>query len=111
MGVGGRVPWQTHAFAFSAPARKLPFKRQMTASTILPPLPQPMSRSRQPLRSMLRAWHRTSCFRVRASHPLPYLGGVGLAAFLWAMWTRQFDDLDRDAKRGLIKDWGDPPKP
>jgi cbb3-type cytochrome oxidase maturation protein len=39
------------------------------------------------------------------------LGGIGLAAFLWAMKTRQFDDPDGDANRILTKDWDDHPKP
>ena len=39
------------------------------------------------------------------------LGGIGLAAFLWAMKTRQFDDPEGDANRILTKDWDDHPKP
>lgn len=39
------------------------------------------------------------------------LGGVGLAAFVWAMKTRQFDDPKGDAERVLTKDWDDRPKP
>lgn len=39
------------------------------------------------------------------------LGGVGLAAFLWAMKTHQFDDPEGDANRILSKDWDDRPKP
>ena len=40
-----------------------------------------------------------------------FLGGVGLAAFFWAMKTRQFDDPEGDANRILTKDWDDHPKP
>ena len=39
------------------------------------------------------------------------LGDIGLAAFLWAMKTRQFDDPEGDANRILTKDWDDHPKP
>jgi cbb3-type cytochrome oxidase maturation protein len=39
------------------------------------------------------------------------LGGIGLAAFLWAMKTHQFDDPDGDASRILTKDWDDHPRP
>ncbi|MGL6208693.1 MAG: cbb3-type cytochrome oxidase assembly protein CcoS [Paracoccaceae bacterium] len=39
------------------------------------------------------------------------LGGVGLAAFVWAMKTRQFDDPQGDAHRILTKEWDDIPKP
>ena len=39
------------------------------------------------------------------------LGGVGLAAFFWAMRTRQFDDPEGDANRILTKEWDDHPKP
>ena len=39
------------------------------------------------------------------------LGGVGLAAFFWALRTRQFDDPDGDAARILTKDYDDKPKP
>lgn len=39
------------------------------------------------------------------------LGGVGLAAFFWAMRTRQFDDPQGDASRILTKEWDDRPKP
>ena len=39
------------------------------------------------------------------------LGGIGLAAFLWAMKTRQFDDPEGDANRILTKDWDDHPRP
>jgi cbb3-type cytochrome oxidase maturation protein len=39
------------------------------------------------------------------------LGGLGLAAFVWALKRRQFDDPDGDAERILRKDWDDRPKP
>ena len=39
------------------------------------------------------------------------LGALGLAAFFWAMRTKQFDDPDGDANRILIKDYDDRPKP
>ena len=39
------------------------------------------------------------------------LGGIGLAAFFWAMRTKQFDDPDGDAQRILTKDWDNRPKP
>jgi cbb3-type cytochrome oxidase maturation protein len=39
------------------------------------------------------------------------LGALGLAAFFWAMRTKQFDDPDGDANRILIKDYDDHPKP
>lgn len=39
------------------------------------------------------------------------LGGVGLAAFFWAMRTRQFDDPQGDASRILTNEWDDHPKP
>ena len=39
------------------------------------------------------------------------LGGVGLAAFFWAMRTRQFDDPQGDASRILTTEWDDHPKP
>ena len=39
------------------------------------------------------------------------LGGIGLAAFLWAMRTRQFDDPEGDANRILTKFWDYKPKP
>lgn len=40
-----------------------------------------------------------------------FLGGLGLAAFFWALRTRQFDDPDGDARRILTKDWDDEPRP
>jgi cbb3-type cytochrome oxidase maturation protein len=39
------------------------------------------------------------------------LGGIGLAAFFWAMRTKQFDDPEGDAHRILTKEWDDRPKP
>ncbi len=39
------------------------------------------------------------------------LGGIGLAAFFWALKTKQFDDPAGDANRILTKDWDDRPKP
>ena len=39
------------------------------------------------------------------------LGGAGLAAFFWALRTRQFDDPVGDANRILTKEWDDRPKP
>lgn len=39
------------------------------------------------------------------------LGALGLAAFFWAMRTKQFDDPEGDANRILIKDYDDRPKP
>jgi cbb3-type cytochrome oxidase maturation protein len=39
------------------------------------------------------------------------LGGIGLAAFIWAMKTRQFDDPAGDANRILVGQWDDAPKP
>jgi len=39
------------------------------------------------------------------------LGGLGLAAFFWAMRTKQFDDPDGDANRILTKEYDDRPKP
>ncbi len=38
------------------------------------------------------------------------LGSIGLAAFFWAMRTRQFDDPEGDANRILTKEWDDHPK-
>jgi cbb3-type cytochrome oxidase maturation protein len=39
------------------------------------------------------------------------LGGCGLAAFIWALKSKQFDDPSGDANRILMKDWDDHPKP
>ncbi len=38
------------------------------------------------------------------------LGGLGLAAFYWALKTRQFDDPEGDSHRILTDDWDDHPK-
>jgi len=38
------------------------------------------------------------------------LGGIGLAAFFWALKTRQFEDPDGDAQRILRTDYDDAPK-
>lgn len=39
------------------------------------------------------------------------LGGIGLAAFFWALRSKQFDDPQGDAARILKPDWEDLPKP
>lgn len=39
------------------------------------------------------------------------LGGIGLAAFLWALKSGQFDDLDGAAHRILFEDDDDQPPP
>ena len=39
------------------------------------------------------------------------LGAAGLAAFFWALRTRQFDDPEGDASRILTKEWDDRPRP
>ncbi len=39
-----------------------------------------------------------------------FLGGIGLAAFFWALKTRQFDDPQGDANRILTSDYDDKPK-
>lgn len=39
------------------------------------------------------------------------LGSLGLAAFVWALRGRQFEDPKGDAERILSKDWEDRPKP
>ena len=38
------------------------------------------------------------------------LGGLGLAAFFWALRARQFDDPDGDSQRILTDDFDDAPK-
>lgn len=38
-----------------------------------------------------------------------FLGGLGLAAFMWALRSNQFDDLDGAAERILFDDDEDPP--
>lgn len=40
-----------------------------------------------------------------------FLGGIGLAAFFWALKNRQYEDPQGDASRILTKDWDDRPKP
>ena len=37
------------------------------------------------------------------------LGALGLLAFVWAMRTRQFDDMQGDAHRILLKDYDEKP--
>jgi cbb3-type cytochrome oxidase maturation protein len=39
-----------------------------------------------------------------------FLGGLGLAAFLWAMKTHQFDDPQGDANRILTTEFDDRPR-
>ncbi|MCF3972289.1 cbb3-type cytochrome oxidase assembly protein CcoS [Paracoccus salsus] len=39
------------------------------------------------------------------------LGGVGLAAFIWALRSRQFEDPKGDAERILSDAWDDRPRP
>jgi len=38
------------------------------------------------------------------------LGGLGLAAFLWALKSGQFEDLDGAAERILFDDDDEPPR-
>lgn len=38
------------------------------------------------------------------------LGGLGLAAFFWALRNRQFEDPDGDSRRILNDDYDDRPK-
>lgn len=40
-----------------------------------------------------------------------FLGGLGVAAFFWALKSRQFDDPEGDSRRILSDDWDDHPKP
>jgi cbb3-type cytochrome oxidase maturation protein len=40
-----------------------------------------------------------------------FLGGVGLAGFVWTLRSRQYDDPKGDARRILNSDWDDRPKP
>lgn len=40
-----------------------------------------------------------------------FLGGIGLAAFFWALKRGQFDDPQGDANRILTTDYDDRPKP
>jgi cbb3-type cytochrome oxidase maturation protein len=39
------------------------------------------------------------------------MGGLGLAAFFWAMRRQQFADPQGDASRILCKDWDEHPMP
>lgn len=39
------------------------------------------------------------------------LGGLGLAAFVWSLMRRQYDDPKGDAERILSSEWDDQPKP
>ncbi|WBU65196.1 cbb3-type cytochrome oxidase assembly protein CcoS [Paracoccus aerodenitrificans] len=39
------------------------------------------------------------------------LGGIGLAAFLWSLRSRQYEDPKGDAQRILSSEWDDRPKP
>lgn len=39
------------------------------------------------------------------------LGGLGLAAFFWALKAQQFDDPAGDSQRILTDDYDDQPKP
>lgn len=39
------------------------------------------------------------------------LGGIGLAAFIWALRNRQYEDPKGDAARILNSDWDDRPRP
>lgn len=40
-----------------------------------------------------------------------FLGGIGLAAFFWALKSHQFEDPQGDANRILTSEWDDKPKP
>ena len=40
-----------------------------------------------------------------------FLGGLGLAAFLWSLKTRQYEDPEGDGQRILNSDWDNRPKP
>lgn len=39
------------------------------------------------------------------------LGGVGLAAFIYTLKSRQYDDPDGDSRRILDSSWDDKPRP
>ena len=39
-----------------------------------------------------------------------FLGGIGLAAFVWALRSRQFDDPEGDANRILTDKFDDAPR-
>lgn len=38
------------------------------------------------------------------------LGALGLGAFMWTVYARQYDDPAGDAERILLPDWDDHPK-
>ena len=40
-----------------------------------------------------------------------FLGGLGLAAFFWALRSRQYDDPEGDSQRILTGDWDEHPRP
>ncbi|WP_294926329.1 cbb3-type cytochrome oxidase assembly protein CcoS [uncultured Paracoccus sp.] len=40
-----------------------------------------------------------------------FLGGLGLAAFLWSLKRQQYDDPKGNAERILSSEWDDKPKP
>ncbi|MEO1291482.1 MAG: cbb3-type cytochrome oxidase assembly protein CcoS [Pseudomonadota bacterium] len=40
-----------------------------------------------------------------------FLGGLGLAAFLWSLKSKQYDDLDGEAARILFDDDGPAKRP
>lgn len=40
-----------------------------------------------------------------------FLGALGLAAFIWSLRHRQYDDPEGDANRILRTDYDDHPKP
>lgn len=40
-----------------------------------------------------------------------FLGGLGLAAFVWSLRARQYEDPEGDSWRVLSTDWDDRPKP
>jgi len=40
-----------------------------------------------------------------------FLGGIGLAAFIWMLKSKQFDDPEGDRWRILSDEWDDHPKP
>ena len=40
-----------------------------------------------------------------------FIGAVGLAAFIWALKSHQFEDPKGDANRILTTDWDHKPKP
>jgi len=40
-----------------------------------------------------------------------FLGGLGLAAFFWALKSHQYDDPEGDSQRILSPDWEEEPRP